>query len=149
MSVKVGIHNGRGKAKSWNTSWIAFCEEQKIPHVVLDGYSPSIIEDLKKNEITHFLWAFSLMFHKDLIMARSVLFSVEKMGIKVYPNLNTSWHFEDKIAQKYLLESVDAPIVPSWAFYELEEALKWLKNEAKFPLVAKLRRGAGSHNVKL
>jgi hypothetical protein len=147
--MKVGIHNGQGKVGTWALSWIKACKEMDIPHIVLNCYSSNIIKEIKENGVTHLMWPFSLRFQKDQMMAKSVLFSAEKMGIRVFPNFNTNWHFEDKIAQKYLIECVDGPIVPSWAFYEYEDALSWLQNEAKFPLVAKLRKGAGSSNVKL
>ncbi|MCP9613005.1 ATP-grasp domain-containing protein [Coprobacter tertius] len=146
--MKVAIHNGRGKRYSWDIAWVQYCKENKIPYIVVDCYSSNIIEELKKNDVTHLMWAFSLALPKDLLMARNVLFSAEKMGIRVFPDFNTSWHFDDKVSQKYLLEAVDAPVVPSWAFYEEKEALEWLQS-AQYPLVAKLRRGAGSYNVRL
>jgi len=70
------------------------------------------------------------------------------MGIRVFPGFNENWFFEDKVAQKYLLESIDADIVKCWVFYNKNDALTFLK-ECNYPLVAKLRKGAGSHNVKL
>src|SRR5690606_31787781 len=54
----------------------------------------------------------------------------------------------DKVGQKYLLECVGAPLVPSYVFYEKERALEWI-NSTKFPKVFKLRGGAGSANVSL
>lgn len=144
--MKIAIHPG----KSWNQSWIRMCEEKNLPHIVLDCYDPNIIKKLKENNITHLMWAFSLAYPQDFIVARSLLFSAEKqMGIKVCPNFDTNWHFDDKIAEKYLLESIEADIVPSWAFFNKERALKWLENDAEYPLVAKLRKGAGSYNVIL
>src|SRR5690606_28302618 len=59
------------------------------------------------------------------------------------------WFFDDKVSQKYLLEAVGAPMAESYAFYNKDAALQWLKEKAEYPLVAKLRRGAGSYNVQL
>lgn len=39
------------------------------------------------------------------------------MGIKSCPDENTCWHFDDKIGHKYLLEAIDAPLAPSYVFY--------------------------------
>ena len=50
------------------------------------------------------------------------------MGTPVFPNYNTSWHFDDKVGQKYFLEAIDAPLVPSHIFYSKKEALEWIKN---------------------
>ncbi|MGC8866540.1 MAG: ATP-grasp domain-containing protein, partial [Bacteroidales bacterium] len=69
-------------------------------------------------------------------------------GIKVFPDFYTNWHFDDKLGQKYLLESIGAPLVPTYVFFDEKEALQWVSS-ATFPKVFKLRRGAGSANVKL
>jgi glutathione synthase/RimK-type ligase-like ATP-grasp enzyme len=37
----------------------------------------------------------------------------------------------------------------SWVFYSKTECIHWLKTEAQYPLIAKLRCGSGSNNVKL
>ncbi len=70
------------------------------------------------------------------------------MGIPVFPNTKTCWHFDDKVGQKYLLEAVGAPLVPSYVFYDRKQALDWIDN-TDFPKVFKLRGGAGSQNVRL
>ncbi len=65
-----------------------------------------------------------------------------------FPNAKTSWHYDDKIKENYLLSSMNFPFAKSWIFYDLESALSWLEN-ASFPLVYKLKAGAGSGNVLL
>jgi glutathione synthase/RimK-type ligase-like ATP-grasp enzyme len=74
--------------------------------------------------------------------------SVEAMGMVIFPNISTCWHFDDKVAQKYLLEAARAPLVPTFINYDLKEALQWI-DKASFPKVFKLRGGAGSSNVRL
>lgn len=71
------------------------------------------------------------------------------MGLKVFPDFNDAWHFDDKVAETYLLQSIDAPIPRSYMFYDYDVFLKWLDGNVKYPLVGKLRCGSGSHNVKL
>ena len=53
-----------------------------------------------------------------------------------------------KLGQKYLLEAIGAPCIPSYVFYDKKDAIKWL-NKTTFPKVFKLRGGASSVNVKL
>lgn len=146
--MKLAIHNGKDKPVSWNTRWIDYCEKNNIPYIGLDCYAPNIIEILKNEQITHLMWAFSLALPKDQIMAKSVMNAANKMGIKTFPNFDSSWHFEDKIAQKYLLEAIDAPVVKSWTFYDEQKAYDFIQT-ASLPIVAKLRKGAGSKNVVL
>ncbi len=143
--MKIAIHDGNG----WNIKWQLYCKAEGIPYKLVNCYNTNIIQQLKDEGITHLMWHFHHLLFKDILIARSVLYSATKIGIKTFPDFNTCYHFDDKISQKYLLEAIGAPLVPSYVFYDKKEAMKWLKNEARYPLVAKLRRGAGSYNVCL
>lgn len=81
-------------------------------------------------------------------MAKALLISLQQRGMKVFPDVNTCWHFDNKVWEKYLLESVDAPAVPSYVFYSEREAIEWLE-KTTFPKVFKLKGGAGASNVML
>ena len=82
------------------------------------------------------------------LICTTVDFVVTKKGFKVFPDVDTSWHFDDKIGQKYLFEAMGLPLVKSYIFYSKKDALAWI-NTTSFPKVFKLRGGAGSINVKL
>lgn len=71
-----------------------------------------------------------------------------EMKIPCFPNWATSWHFDDKVKQYYLLKHHGFPITESHVFWEQDAALKWL-DTASFPQVFKLKGGAGSSNVIL
>src|SRR5690606_38499852 len=79
---------------------------------------------------------------------KRILFAIEHSGKTVFPDFKTGWHFDDKVAQKYLLEAIGAPLVPSYVFYDKKEALDWVDKES-LPIVAKLKGGSGSSNVRL
>ncbi len=82
-------------------------------------------------------------------LAMSILPIVEsEMKIPCFPNWKTSWHFDDKIKQYYLLKQHGFPTIDSYIFWEKDEALKWLET-AQMPVVFKLKNGAGSSNVIL
>src|SRR5690625_1276577 len=85
---------------------------------------------------------------KDVLAARKILFALEHAGVRIFPDFRTGWHFDDKVAQKYLLEAIGAPLVPSYVFYDKEQALTWART-TDYPKVFKLKGGAGSANVKL
>ena len=72
----------------------------------------------------------------------------ERLGIPVFPDLATCWHFDDKIAQAYLLEAMGVAIPKTWIFWREADALAWCE-AAAYPVVAKLSGGAGSRNVRL
>lgn len=142
--MKVAIHDGN----FWNKDWIQYVKDNNIPYIIVDCHANDIVSVLKENFVTHLMWHFTHNSPVDIFMARDVLFSAQLAGIKVYPDINASWHFDDKVSQKYLLEAIDAPLVSSHVFYDEKKALKWAKS-TEYPKVAKLRRGAGSYNVQL
>lgn len=141
--MRIGVHF---KQDPWTRHWVDYCAERRIACERLNCYSPDIIERLRG--IDGLLWHFDHWLGADLLAARHILTSAEAMGLSVFPDRNTCWHFDDKIAQKYLLEALNAPLAPTHVFYDRNSAAEWLRS-ADFPLVAKLRRGAGSYNVRL
>ncbi|SDZ40506.1 hypothetical protein SAMN05444412_11336 [Rhodonellum ikkaensis] len=105
-----------------------------------------IIEQLKGFEAL--LWHHSHMVPKDLIAAKTILAALSHLGFPVFPDYRTNWHFDDKLAQKYLLESLELPLVKTFVFYDTEHALSWAKG-TNFPMVHKLKTGSGSKHVQL
>ncbi len=143
MTGQVAIHHRKG---SFSDRWIAYCELQGIPYRVVNCLDSDIMKQLSSSAAL--LWHWSHGDPRDQLMARNVIMAAEAMGVKVFPSVSTCWHFDDKIAQKYLLEAIGAPLVPTYVFYDLGEALRWI-DRASFPKVFKLRKGAGSSNVRL
>lgn len=141
--MKIGFHHRKG---SYSEHWIKYCLENNINFKVVNAYSTDIINDLQDCVI--FMWHHHQGNPKDALFAKQLLFSLESEGKIVYPDFYTGWHFDDKLGQKYLLESIGAPLVPTYIFYDKQEALNWTE-ETNFPKVFKLRGGAGSANVRL
>jgi hypothetical protein len=143
MDGRLAIHHEEG---SYSDRWIEYCKEQRIPYRAVNCLDSDIIGQL--TGVKGLLWNWSLQNPPDQLIARHLIMAAEAMGIIVFPNVATCWHYDDKIAQKYLLEAIDAPLVPTFIFYDLREALRWIDN-ASFPKVFKLRKGASSANVRL
>lgn len=84
---------------------------------------------------------------QDKQSAARILFVIEhELGRPVYPDSATAWHYDEKVAQHYLLPALGAPVPPAWLFWKRDEALEWAKG-APYPVVFKLSCGAGSSNV--
>ncbi len=64
------------------------------------------------------------------------------------PDFPTVWHFDDKVAQKYLLEAAALPIPRTWIFWKRDQALAFSRT-GSYPLIIKLAGGIVSENVKL
>lgn len=141
--MKIGIHHTKD---SFSDRWIAFCEENEIDFKLVDCYSSDIVQQLADCEIL--MWHFNHKDSKDSKFAKQLLFSLQNAGKRVFPDVDTVWHFDDKVGQKYLLESIDAPLAPAYVFYKKQEALLWAASTS-YPKVFKLRNGAGSQNVRL
>lgn len=141
--MKIAIHHS---TNSFSGEWIKYCCEKDIVYKVVNCYENNIIGQL--NDCDALLWHHSHVNYKDRLFAKQLLYSLERAGKKVYPDFNTTWHFDDKVGQKYLLEALGLPLVPSYVFYTKKEALEWIQN-ASFPKVFKLRGGASSDNVRL
>ncbi|MBX0333245.1 hypothetical protein K3G39_08340 [Pontibacter sp. HSC-14F20] len=134
------------RVNSFTDEWIQYCIDNSISYKIVNCYSSNIINDLCG--CSALMWHWDQSDEKAILFARQLTFSLEAAGITVYPNVNTVWHFDDKIGQKYLLEAIEAPFVTTHIHYDVQEALAWI-DKSTFPKVFKLRRGATSTNVSL
>jgi glutathione synthase/RimK-type ligase-like ATP-grasp enzyme len=141
--MKIAIHQ---KDSGFSPKWIDYCKKKHIEYKIVNCYSNDIIDNLE--DCDALMWHFSQASSKDILFAKQLLFSLETAGKVVFPDFQTAWHFDDKVGQKYLLESVGAPLVPSYVFYDRQDALRWV-GKTDFPKVFKLRGGAGSANVRI
>ena len=143
--MKIAIHDSK-KEHFFSKRWIAYCNNNNIPFKIVNVYENNIINQVKDCDI--FMWHHSNYDYRDALFAKQLIYSLETTGIKVFPDFHTTWHFDDKVGQKYLLEAIDAPLVPSYVFYNKKDARKWIESTS-FPKVFKLRGGSGSSNVQL
>jgi glutathione synthase/RimK-type ligase-like ATP-grasp enzyme len=141
--MKVAFHQLGG---SFSDRWIDYCKNKDIDYKLVNCYATDIISQLEDCEV--FMWNHHHGNYKDVLFAKQLIYSLEQCGKKVFPDFKTCWHFDDKVGQKYLLESIGAPLVPSYVFYTKKEAMQWI-DATIFPKVFKLRGGAGSANVQL
>lgn len=143
MNDRIAIHDRPG---SFSDRWLASCRERGIPHAPVNCYENDIVEQLASYGAL--LWHHHHTNLQDELLANHLIRCAEWMGLVVFPNTATSWHFNDKLAQKYLMESVGAPLAPTHVFFDRREAKQWVEG-ATFPTVFKLKRGAGSYSVFL
>jgi glutathione synthase/RimK-type ligase-like ATP-grasp enzyme len=142
--MKIAIH--KQEPRNFSKHWIKYCEDHNIPFKIVNCWSTSIVQDLA--DCDALMWHWNQEDYHSVLFARQLTLSLEKAGKLVFPNVNTAWHFDDKVGQKYLLEAVNAPLIDAYVFYGKEDAEAWL-DSTNFPVVFKLRGGAGSVNVKL
>ncbi len=141
--MKIAIHKCPG---SFSDRWILYCKQNNIKYKIVNCYEPNILSQL--SECAGLMWHWTQNDYRAQNFARQFVLSIENKGLKVFPNSKTCWHFDDKVGQKYLLESLNAPLVPTHIFYNKKDAIEWIQ-KTTFPKIFKLRGGAGSQNVKL
>src|SRR6056297_57050 len=141
--MKIAIHP---RIDSFSQRWIEYCKINGIPYKKVNCYDSDIVQQLE--DCDALMWHFHQANPKDVLFAKELIYSLQTAGKKVFPDFHSCWHFDDKMGQKYLLEAVGAPLVPSYAFYHKEKAMRWVETTS-FPKVFKLRRGSGSDHVKL
>jgi glutathione synthase/RimK-type ligase-like ATP-grasp enzyme len=143
--MKVAIHYDDDD-RFLSKKWIDYCQQNNIDFRIVNPYDSDIIYQLR--DCDAFMWHFSQTDYRDLLFAKQLLYSLQMSGKKVFPDFNSVWHFDDKVGQKYLLESINAPLVPSYVFYTKKEAIDFV-NQTTFPKIFKLKGGGGGINVKL
>lgn len=139
----IGIHERRG---GFSDRWVESCKERGISYKRIDCLASDVVEQCAGLKAV--LWHWTLNDPRELLVARQVIAALERTGLAVFPSLDTCWHYDDKIAQKHMLEAVGAPVIPTWVFTDRERAEEWIET-ASWPKVFKLRCGAGSSNVRL
>jgi glutathione synthase/RimK-type ligase-like ATP-grasp enzyme len=139
----IAIHDSTA---GFHPRWMDYCRKNGISFKPVNCYANDLIAQLRNCRAL--LWHFSHSHPKDILIAHKILYALEHTGFTVFPDFRTAWHFDDKVAQKYLLEQIDAPLVPSYVFFDKNEAIRWAQH-TEFPKVFKLRGGAGSSHVRL
>lgn len=129
-----------------NEGYIRAAKRMGIPYRLINGRANNVMGQIGMTD--GFIWHWSHMNLWEKRIAKAVVIGAQNMGKTVYPDINTCWMFDDKIYEKYLLESVGAPVVPTYVFFDEKECERWLRH-TRFPVVYKLAAGAGSTNVQL
>jgi len=136
--------NSNGKLCSYSEKFREILVKNNIAFILIDPNSYSLTEDLKK--CTHLLFRHSQGDTDILIYEAIFNIAHNTYHVKCFPNFETFWPYENKIKEYYLLKSHDFPIIDSHIFWNYNQANAFIE-EAQFPIVAKLSKGASSSNV--
>lgn len=135
--------------KSKNDIWKAF------NNILLKkNYSPTLIDPFINKELEFLLnnkWDAVIWVAKQNLkikkLAKKILGSLDKeKNIKIYPDWNSYWHYDDKISQYFLLKRSSIPIPKTNIFYDSAEAINHI-NSVELPVIFKYEDGASSENV--
>jgi glutathione synthase/RimK-type ligase-like ATP-grasp enzyme len=135
-----------GETQSFSSRWAARAADTGVNVRTVNVYAPDFFEQLAGCD--GFMWRFGYS-PSPRLFAKRLLPAIEQgLGIPVFPSFKTVWHFEDKIAQSYLLQAAGVPTPATWVFWDSAAALDFCRS-ATYPLVLKLSFGYRSTNVRL
>jgi glutathione synthase/RimK-type ligase-like ATP-grasp enzyme len=132
---------------SWNDAWLEYCADQDIPHELIDWRALDAFDDLAKHDVV--LWHYSHYSADEMRFARNILVALKASGCTVFPDVYDADHFDDKVAQAYLLKGLGFDAPKNYPLHGHGAVETWLREVGTFPVVAKLRAGSGSSNVML
>lgn len=145
--MKVGILKPfRGTYRPMLDVYEQILQHNKIEYKYLDINDENFWEEVKTLDL--FL-AKIAQHDDDLNLAKQIWPVINKeMNINCFPNWETLWHYDDKVKQYYLLKNHGFPIAECNIFWDKRKALEWA-DKTTYPVVFKLKGGAGSSNVTL
>ena len=139
----ITIHNN---PLSFSKRWIEFCQKEKINYKTVNAFSNEDREIIFNSKA--FMWHWFHNDFQDKLIAKGLINACEIKGIKTFPNTFTCNHYDNKIDQQLLFESLEIPCAKGYIFTDLLSANNWIKRYSQ-PFVFKLSSGAGSYNVQL
>jgi glutathione synthase/RimK-type ligase-like ATP-grasp enzyme len=140
----IGIHPDQTGQQSFSEKWTEFLETRGVQVRELDLLGCDALQQAGQCDGVMCRWLHDPNHKQSL---KQILYTIEHhLGVPVFPDSATSWHYDEKTAQTYLLESLGAPVPQTWVFWNRDEALQWAR-EAPYPVVFKLSAGASSCNV--
>ena len=108
------------KSDASSARWAELLE--KAGHTVrwVDVRRADILEQVRGCD--GFMWRWA-QFQGMYEIAHRLLPVLEfRLGLALYPDWNTCWHYDDKIAERYLLEAAGLPIPRTWVWFDAAAA---------------------------
>ena len=140
----IAIHPDRIWGASFSDKWTEFLTRRGVEVREVDLLRGDFLAQVKGCDGVMWRWGH---IQQEKQSAKQILYAVEHcLGIPVFPASRTSWHFDEKIPQWYMLSAWGVPLPDTWIFWDHESALSWART-APYPVVFKLSVGAGSSNV--
>ena len=139
MSLKIAVH---GQLTAFSPVWVELACARGFEVVILDAHAAGFLDEVRTCDA--FLWHLNHLDRRDVRFGPVMAQALEETA---FPNAATARTFDDKLAQARLFAAADVPAPRSWCFLNAGEAHRFA-NSAAYPLVFKLRGGAGSGNVR-
>jgi hypothetical protein len=139
----IAIHHVPG---SFSDKWILYCERNNVVYEIVDIFILSIETILKKYR--GLMWNWDLNDDSSMLVSKDIIYALDTIDFPIFPNFKTCFFYENKILQKYIFDAHAIPAPKTYVQFDKKKSLNFI-SKYSFPIVYKLKTGAGSHNVKL
>jgi hypothetical protein len=144
--MRIAIHNDPKAPTPYAEKWAYYLDRAGVEVKWVNLRFPDAIDQVAGCQGV--MWHWEYMPHERQV-AQSILHTIETyLRIPVFPDHNTCWHYDDKIAQFYICQALNLPTPRTWIFWDREPACEWAQR-ATYPKVFKLKTGSSSANVHL
>lgn len=134
-----------GRMQSFSARWIDRAHDAGVTVRVANVYDCDPLKEIRGSD--GFLWWFAHLPERRQSARRIVQAVAHGLGVPTFPNWQTIWHFDDKVAQRYLLDAAGIRMPETHVFWDEGPARRFIRG-ARFPLVLKLAGGIVSENVR-
>lgn len=128
--------------EDFTQAWINTCIELSLDYEIIDVNDNDFFEKVKVKDCV--FWHYSHNNRFQMEFASSILSILETLNIRVFPKFEDRFHFDNKVIQKYLFDAHQIHTPKTMVLYN---SISTLQNEIEFPVVVKLKGGAGSENT--
>ncbi len=146
MKSNIGIQCGLGnKLNISGKRFKAILEYNGFNVIEIKQESINFFQGIE--EIGYYIFPY-VHYDSEVQIADTLLPLAEQVkNVKIFPDWNTRWHYNDKIKGYLLLKKHNFNAIDTKIFWEKEAALNWVKNYNEYPIIFKLKGGASSLNV--
>jgi glutathione synthase/RimK-type ligase-like ATP-grasp enzyme len=144
----VGIHPDQkyGKLSVFSKRYVEILSKNNIPYEILQVGEDNFWRRVSDCDLFIFRWLQHDYFRQ---IALSILPLIEgQLKVKCFPSQLSSWLYDDKLRESCLFEAHNLPFIETALFFDKIEAFDYI-SKVEFPIVFKLKSGAGAQTVKL
>ena len=112
-----------GRRQSFSDRWAERLRDAGHEPKLVEATTPDFFEQVRGCD--GFMWWYSHLPYPRHVARRIVAAVEHGMGIPVFPTWHTTWHFDDKIGQYYLLRAAGIPTADTRVMWFRREAMDY------------------------
>lgn len=133
--------------KGWSNKFSEILNKKEIDYGYIYIDKDNWLQQIEKYDVL--IWKPAFMgIESSQFLKEKVYFIQHIMNKRIFPNYETVWHFDSKVAQKYLFEYLNIRTPKTWVSFDYNESIQIAEN-INYPVIHKDSAGAGGLGVQL